>query len=75
MSIKEGEYSLVYRFAGRMAHVIITSLNYNASALCGMEAAIGGWYGTGNQDEYDKAQKLPLCSKCEKNLKIYNIRG
>ena len=59
------EYTRVYRAWGHLAHLLPPSEEYPES-LCGIRSTLGRtWFGTGNQDEYDRAAALQLCGKCE----------
>jgi hypothetical protein len=40
----------------------------DATARCGYRPHLAGWYGTGSQEEYEKAASLPLCKLCARNL-------
>lgn len=61
-------YSRVYRRTGRLAHLVedMAGANYHLS-LCRMwpPPGGGGWRGTGNQVEYERAAALPLCPTCK----------
>lgn len=68
MTYREGAYTLVYSFAGKVAHIVdVSPAEHNAnSALCGVSPAWDQWYGVASQKELDKAKTLPLCKHCER---------
>lgn len=51
---------------GKVAHIIPSSAaGYVSAAMCGLWAwSRSDWRGTGTQDEYDRADSLPLCKNC-----------
>lgn len=54
---------------GEVAHLLTgdTSPNSELPAACGVSPGVGGyWFGTGTQDEYDRAERLPTCQGCER---------
>lgn len=69
----------MYSFFGTRAHLVHrsdTGLGRAWSSACGRYPAMTasylylggdmGWLGVGGQDEYDKAERLPLCKDCER---------
>lgn len=62
----------VYTHAGKTAHLLAPSKSPNdgyPAALCGHAPLWGAaWYGTGSQRELDRANKLPLCTRCSKSI-------
>ena len=59
---REHNWTRVYRRNAREAH--IQEVIYSAHVRAPRSWDEGGWYGTGSQEEYDRAQALPLCPKC-----------
>lgn len=59
----------VYIPGGKRAHLLqpLSSPNSNDAALCGFEP-FEFWYGTGTQEEMDKASTKPLCKRCERRI-------
>lgn len=51
-----------------VAHLLGTlhSLNSYATARCGVGPSwwVGGWFGSGSQDETDRLATLPVCRRC-----------
>ena len=63
---------LVYLPYGRVAHISVSGSQRYAAALCGrFPDLFSNWLGTGNQGEYDRAKRLPLCKDCEKAAEQY----
>jgi hypothetical protein len=62
------EYTLVYLPRGaKVAHVLPpnSSPNEGGRAVCGRDPSWpDSWFGTGTQDEWDKARILPCCVGC-----------
>lgn len=59
---------LVYTEGGKIAHVLpdwASPNNRAEEALCGRSPWPGYWFGTGTQDEYEKARDLRLCVACK----------
>jgi hypothetical protein len=57
-----------YTYAGRVAHLLPYGylLPYQ-QALCGFSPDWpGSWLGSGSQNEYDEAERLPTCKRCER---------
>lgn len=52
---------------GRTAHLIDEADvgKPMQQTLCGRIESDAWWYGTGSQDEYDRAASLPTCKRCE----------
>lgn len=51
---------------GKVAH-LISEANWGypyPRAACGWDGQATYWRGSGSQDEYDRAQALPLCKRC-----------
>lgn len=57
----------VYFYRGRYAHLLANSESPNRPdpALCG-KAPFMFWEGTGDQNEIDKAARMPTCPQCER---------
>lgn len=61
------ELALVYYRYGRVSHLMTmgeVNSRYGLGPLC---KTVPGWhepYGTGTQDEWERARELPLCSRC-----------
>lgn len=56
---------VMYSYYGTVSHVVPFGRRDDfpgtgGTALCGFEP----WLGTGSQDEWDKARRLPLCLRC-----------
>jgi len=50
---------------GRMSHIILANGNsQHEDALCRALPTAQGWFGTGTQDERERAEALPECAKC-----------
>lgn len=61
--------TLVYRRRGWVAHVLPESSSPNSgdAALCGVTPGFEFWYGTGSQNEIEKAGLiLPKCRNCRR---------
>lgn len=60
----------VFTRTGRVAHLRrdYHSMLGTIDALCGLAPLPwdGGWYGTGSQAEYDRADSLPTCKRCQR---------
>lgn len=59
--------TFVYGKTAKFTHILGPgkSANEASSAPCGAGATgIFLWLGTGSQDEYDKAESLPMCKRC-----------
>lgn len=59
---------LVYTPGGTRTHVLPPAGSPNVvgqDAICGRSAWPSLWFGTGAQDEYERAREQPLCSSCE----------
>lgn len=56
----------VYLRRGGVTHVLPFAIHPSyPTVLCGRELNWGEyWYGTGTQDEIDKARRMPLCIRC-----------
>lgn len=55
-------FTRMYLKRGRVSHAV----NHDAGHVmseCGLYAW-PHWYGTGSQDEYDKAASMPRCQRC-----------
>jgi hypothetical protein len=48
---------------GKVSHALDVSRPDVVAAECGVWT-FGWWYGTGTQDEYEKAETLPACKRC-----------
>lgn len=53
----------LYIWGGKVVHAHSTFTGTRFIAECGA-GAWRTWYGTGSQDEYDKAASLPKCKRC-----------
>jgi hypothetical protein len=62
--------SAVYTAFGRVTHFArYQHPQMDRLALCSVHPRWPWtWYGTGNQDEIDKAESMPLCTRCLENL-------
>lgn len=60
-------FEWLYLKRGRVAHALSTFNGTRSSSECGVYAW-SGWYGTGTQDEYDRAAALPKCQHCVKAI-------
>jgi hypothetical protein len=63
----------VYTEGGTVAHILNWDQSPNdraAEALCGRSAWPGYWFGTGTQDEEERAIDLRLCTRCESVLRL-----
>jgi hypothetical protein len=56
-------YMLRYVPKGTRAHLLPNGMS-NSKAVCGLYPWTTGWWGTGSQEEYDRAANLPLCQRC-----------
>ncbi len=63
--------TLVYVRDGKVAHRLseLASVNSFDAALCGTLPGREFWYGTGSQDEIDRAAALPRCIRCERRIR------
>lgn len=63
-------YVMVYTRRGTVTHFAYYSgMTGNRLALCHAHPRWpDNWFGTGNQDEIDKAEALPLCARCLERL-------
>lgn len=61
------DWTRVYRRHGHEAH--IRELIYSAHPRASWND--DGWFGTGSQEEYERAAQLPLCPKCFVILDLY----
>lgn len=60
-------YTRVYVSRGKVAHLRQNDSGRYFVARCGTAPVWydpNGWYGTGNQEEIDKAKEMPLCKRC-----------
>lgn len=60
-------YTLVYLEGGTRTHLLddLLSPNEPNSVLCGRTPFWPSlWLGTGTQDEYERAETLPVCAGC-----------
>lgn len=57
-----GPYTRLYLKRGHVSHAVRRA-DGQITAECGVWT-LGWWYGTGNQDEYEKAAALPECKRC-----------
>lgn len=55
----------VYVKGGKVAHSIVEGGEYGFCVVCRLNP-VGPWLGTGSQEEYDKAAKLPNCKERKK---------
>lgn len=66
------ERTRVYFRTGQVAHILEHGATANRldgthhRAMCGFWTT--NWYGTGSQDEYERAAALPLCVRCSQWL-------
>lgn len=61
----------VYTEGGTVAHLLSWNASPNdpgAEALCGRSVWPGYWWGTGSQEEHERALDMRLCAKCEQVL-------
>lgn len=61
----------VYTHGGTVAHILDWNASPNdtaAEALCGRTAWPGYWWGTGSQEEHERAADLRLCTRCQSVL-------
>jgi hypothetical protein len=58
------DHGRVYFKRSRVAHLMPPGYLMGGSTLCGLQAWWKGTYGTGSQDEYERAASLPLCQHC-----------
>lgn len=62
-------HARVYAPTGRLAHLLPfrESADLGFPALCGLKPGKDKpWHGTGTQFEYEYAQRLPLCPRCNR---------
>lgn len=57
------DYAWLYLARGKVTHAHAVSRQLKITAECGVSTWTH-WYGTGRQDEYDKAERLPKCEQC-----------
>lgn len=55
----------VYTKNGKVAHSVVEGRAYGFCIVCRLEPK-GDWYGTGSQEEYEKAESLPYCKERRK---------
>lgn len=55
-------WTRVYRLNGKVAH--IEELLYSAHPFMPWMDDRDGWFGTGSQEEYERAAEMPLCPRC-----------
>jgi hypothetical protein len=68
------KYRRVYTEGGTVAHLLDDLQSPNdrsAEALCGRNPWPGYWFGSGTQDEEERAADLRICSAC---AGVYNHR-
>lgn len=54
---------------------VLSSPNSDDMALCGTEPEALMWFGTGNQEEIEKAARLTICRECKRiHLSIIEVR-
>lgn len=58
-------FEWLYLARGVTTHAHALDRQYKITAECGVTTWTH-WYGTGRQEEYDKAERLPKCAKCVK---------
>lgn len=63
-----------YTAWGKVAHLLPFTTDFSAApytqAACGVSPIWPwAWYGSGSQDEHDKAAALPLCKTCERKTR------
>jgi hypothetical protein len=65
-------YEWRYLLGGRRTHALISSLD--RIALCGRGVGwrdgAEEWRGTGTQDEYERAARLPRCLRCVRTIEM-----
>ncbi len=61
----DNDETLMYGMFGKVSHIVRKS-SWGYLALCHHDTNILQWFGTGNQGEYDRAERLPLCSDCKR---------
>ena len=60
------EYERVYTLWGRVAHLML--LGSEGAVLCQTYTQPRSWwFGIGDQNEIDRAARMPLCRKCEQS--------
>lgn len=68
MNGKSSDTTLVYTEGGTVAHYIDAFLQSpnesTAKAMCGRTPWPGYWFGTGSQDEEERAMGLEVCTPC-----------
>jgi hypothetical protein len=67
------EFTRVYLSRGKVAHLKGNWIGRFYAAPCGASPAWyepHGWYGTGAQEEIEKAAELPLCKRCVALLEV-----
>lgn len=66
----------VWRYTprGRVLHKLVDADSYES--LCGVKVDNPWmWHGTGTHEEYERAEQLPRCTRCEKHLKLHAHRS
>lgn len=60
------DYTRVYTEGGTVSHLLdeLLSPNSHTEAICGRSPWPSLWFGTGTQDEEEKAQELKTCISC-----------
>jgi hypothetical protein len=64
-------YTRVFTEGGTVAHILDFNRSPNdqgATALCGRTPWPGYWFGTGTQDEEERATDMRLCVACQSVL-------
>lgn len=65
MSAPDGP-EVVYTPNGKVAHLLRHGDEVqDGETYCGKQAPADGWRGTGTQDEWDRAGRLPICKWCQ----------
>jgi hypothetical protein len=62
--IQLSDYTRLYWQHGHVAHLMPGYSASVSSTMCG-EGPDSWMLGTGSQDEYDKAARLPTCKRCK----------
>lgn len=70
---------LLYLYSGRVSHILQPQDKLNdfpyTPALCGRAPEFGlYWYGEGSQDEYDEAERRPVCKRCLAHVDLVRRR-
>jgi hypothetical protein len=60
-----------YTRFGKVAHLVSRNIYQESIWMspCGFSGSDYNWLGTGSQEEYETAEKLPLCKTCERLTK------